>query len=89
MCVPLSVPANLDVPTMEHTDNLRRRSNPRPDYTNIYGSQATIIHCALTQLSMKRGINKLNKKGGELVTAEIEQLHKRDEFQPVRTENLT
>ena len=39
----------LQVPTVEHTYNLRRRRNPRPDYTNRYGFQATIIHCALTQ----------------------------------------
>ena len=27
----------LQVPAVEHTYNLRRRSNPRPDYTNRYG----------------------------------------------------
>ena len=35
----------LQVPTEEHTYNLRRR---RPDYINRYGFQATIIHYALT-----------------------------------------
>ena len=52
----------LQVPTVEHTYNLRRRKNPRLEYTNRYGFQATIIHCALTQLSMKRGLNKFKKK---------------------------
>ena len=41
---------DLQVPTLEHTYNLQRRRNPRPDYTNRYGFQDTIIHCALTQL---------------------------------------
>ena len=27
---------DLQVPTVEHTYNLQRRRNPRPDYTNIY-----------------------------------------------------
>ena len=53
---------DLQVPTVEHTYNLRRRRNPRPDYTNRYGFQVTIIHCALTQLSMNRGIKKFKRK---------------------------
>ena len=46
------------VPTVEHTYNLRQRKHTRPYCTNRYGLQATIIRCALTQLSMKRGLNK-------------------------------
>ena len=53
----------LQVLTVEHTYNLRRRRNPRPDYTNRNRFQATIIHCTLPQLSMKRGLNKFKKKG--------------------------
>ena len=49
---------DLQVSTVEHTYNFWLRRNPRPDYTNRYGFQATIIHCALTQLSMKRGLKK-------------------------------
>ena len=41
---------DLQITTVEHTYNLRRRRNPRPDYTNGYGFQSTIIYCALTQL---------------------------------------
>ena len=78
----------LQVPTVEHTYNLWRRRNTHPDYTNRYGFQATIIHCALTQLSMKRGLKKFKQKGKTLVTAELEQLHRRDAFRPVITENL-
>ena len=70
----------LQVPTLEHTYNLRRRKHPRPDYTNRYGFQAKIIHCALTQLSMKRGLKKFKKKGENTVTAELEQIHRRDAF---------
>ena len=46
----------LQVPKVEHTYNLRRIKHPQPDYTNRYGFQATIIHCALKQLSMKHGL---------------------------------
>ena len=80
---------SLQVTTVVHTYNLRRRKHPRPDYTNRYGFQATIIHCALTQLSMKRGLKKFKKKVETAVTAELEQLHRRDAFRPFRTENLT
>ena len=38
----------LQVPTVEHTYNLRRRRNPWPEYTNRYVFQSTIIHLALT-----------------------------------------
>ena len=79
----------LQVPTLEHTYNLRRRKHPRPYCTNRYGFQATIIYCALTKLSMKRGLNKFKKKGETAVTAELEQIHRGDAFRPVRTENLT
>ena len=78
---------DLQVPTVEHTYNLWRRRNPQLDYTNRYGFQATIIHCALTQLPMKRGLNKFKKKCEKAVTAELEQLHRRDTFRPVRTDN--
>ena len=74
---------------MEHTYNLRQRNNTRQYYTNIYGFQATIIYCALTQLSMKLELKKFKQKGEKVVTAQLEQLHRRDAFQPVITENLT
>ena len=80
---------DLHVPAEEHTYILRQRDNWQPGYTHIYGFQATIIHYALTQLSMKRGLNKFKQKGEKVVTAEIEQLHRRDSFRPVRTENLS
>ena len=41
---------DLQVPIVEHTYNLRQIRNPRPEYTNRYVLQATISHCALTQL---------------------------------------
>ena len=39
---------DLQVPTVEHTYNLRPRRNLRPDYTNRYRFKATIIHCTIT-----------------------------------------
>ena len=78
---------DLQVMTVEQNYNLRRRRNPRSEYTNRYDFQATIIHCALTQLSMKRGLKKFKQKVEKVVTAELEQLHRRDAFRLVRTEN--
>ena len=76
---------DFQVPTVERRYNLQQRINPRPDYTNRYGFKATIIHCSLTQLSMKSGLKKFKKKGEKAVTVELEQIHRRDAFQPVRT----
>ena len=71
---------DLQVPTVEHTYNFRRIRNPRPEYTIRYGFQDTIIRCALTQLSMKRGLKKFKQKGKKAATVELEQLHRRNEF---------
>ena len=38
---------------------------------------------------MKRGLKKFKQKGNKVVTAELEQLHRRDAFRPVRIEKLT
>ena len=54
---------DLQVPTVEQTYNLRQRRNPRPDYTNRYGLQATIINFSLKKMSMKRGLKKFKQKG--------------------------
>ena len=53
------------VPTEEHTYNLQQRGNQQPDFTHRNGSQATIIHYALTQLSMERGLKKFKQKAGK------------------------
>ena len=71
---------DLQVPTVEHKYNLWQRKHPQTDYTNIYGFQSTIIHYALTQQSMKRGLDKFKKKGENAVTAKLEQLHRSDAF---------
>ena len=59
------------------------------DYTKRYILQATVIHCALTQLSMKRRLKKFKQKGKILVTVELEQLQRRHAFRPEITDNLT
>ena len=38
---------------------------------------------------MKRGIKKFKQKGEKAVIAELEQLHRRNAFWPVRTEKLS
>ena len=51
----------LQVPTVEQTYNLQQRKYLRPECTNIYGFQATIINCALTKLLINRGLKKFEK----------------------------
>ena len=63
---------DFQVPTEEHTYNLRRRGNGWPYYTHRNGFQATIIHYALTHLPMKRRLNKFKQKVKKEVTAELE-----------------
>ena len=76
------------VPTAENVCNLRQRGNQQIDYTHRYGFQATIIHYALTQISMKRGPNKFKLKGEKAVTSEIAKLHKRNAFRTVCTYDI-
>ena len=38
---------------------------------------------------MKRGLREFKQKGVKAVTVELENLHRRDAFLTVRTENLT
>ena len=66
------------VPTVEHTYNIRRGSNTRPHYKNIYLFQDKIINFALTQMSMNRELKKFKKKGEKAVTEELEQFHRSD-----------
>ena len=76
------------VQTEEHTYSLHRGGDRRMDYMHQRGFQVKVIKYALTQLSMKCGLNKFKKKGEKAVTAELEQLHKRDTSRPVSTEDI-
>ena len=38
---------------------------------------------------MNRGLNTFKQKGEKSITEELEQLHRRDAFQKLRTENLS
>ena len=78
-----------EVPTEENTYNLWRRVNHRPEYTHRYGFQATLIHYAFTQPSMKRKLKNFKQKDKKAVTADLENLHRRDAFQTIRTEDLS
>ena len=50
---------------------------------------ATLIHYALTQLTLKEGLKRFGEKGEAAVTKEIKQLHDRDVFTPVHRNTLT
>ena len=72
------------VPTAENVYNLQRRGNQQPDYSHRYGFQATIVHCVIIQLSMKRVLKKFKQAVKNAVASKLTQLHKRNAFRPVR-----
>ena len=50
---------------------------------------ATLIHYALTQLTLKQGLKKFGKEGEKAVVKEINQLHDREMFYPVHADTLS
>jgi hypothetical protein len=52
-------------------------------------SHATIMHHAMTQYSLKKGLRKFKKVGEEAVSKELKQLHMRDTFTPQDSDNLS
>jgi hypothetical protein len=67
--------------------NMRERG-PR-DHSRRYGWQATIIHYALTQLSLKPGLKRYKKKGEKAVVSELKQLHSRRAFRPLHRNDMS
>jgi hypothetical protein len=62
-------------PSIQIINGLRPKK-PR-DYSHMH---ANIVHHAITQYSLKRGLKKFNKFGEEAVSKELLQLHKTDTF---------
>ena len=86
------------VPAVEHKYNSR---HPWPDYTNRCGFQATIINCAPTKLSTKRGLKKFKQKGecgncrtriasweGRIPASENRELNRKTEARFARPANI-
>jgi hypothetical protein len=64
-------------PSIQRVHGLRPRK-PR-DYSHMH-SHATIMHHAMTQYSLKKGLKKFHKVGEASVSKELEQLHMRETF---------
>eukprot|EP00957_Ditylum_brightwellii_P185361 14114210-Ditylum_brightwellii.AAC.1 len=52
-------------------------------------AEALLIHHALTQYSLKQGIEKFGKQGKDAVVDEFQQLHDMDTFDPKHEKELT
>ena len=47
-----------------------------------------VLHCSMTQLSMKADMRRWGYKGQNAVSKELSQLHMRDTFEPIKPKNL-
>jgi hypothetical protein len=72
------------------TPSIQRVYGLRPkragDYSHLH---ANIVHHAMTQYSLKRGLNKFKVKAKEAVSKELMQLQKKDTFEPQDVKTLT
>ena len=75
-------PSQRDVLRPRSPIKTRSRSRPMVD-------DASLIHYALTQLSLKQGIKKFGDKGRDAVKKELRQLHDMTVFDPVDANTLT
>jgi hypothetical protein len=74
------------------TQSVQRAHGLRPrrarDYSHMF-SHATVMHHAMTQYSLKKGLRKFKKVGEAAVSKELSQLHMRDTLAPQDNKNLT
>ena len=47
-----------------------------------------VLHCSMTQLSMKAGMRQWGDKGQNAVSKELSQLHMRDTLEPINPKTL-
>jgi hypothetical protein len=73
-------------PSIQRVHGLRPRK-PR-DYSHMH-SHATIMHHAMTQYSLKKGLKKFQKVGEAAVSNELKQLHMRETFTPQHSNDLS
>jgi hypothetical protein len=52
-------------------------------------SHATVMHHAMTQYSLKKGLKKFQKVGEAAVSKELKQLHTRETFTPQHSDDLS
>jgi hypothetical protein len=68
---------DLMTPSIQRIHGLRP-SKPR-DYSHL---DANIVHHAMTQYSLKKGLKKFKEKGETAISKELLQLHMKDTFTP-------
>jgi hypothetical protein len=73
-------------PSVQRTHGLRPRK-PR-DYSHMF-SHANVMHHAMTQYSLRKGLNKFQKVGEEAVSKKLKQLHMRDTLSPQNSEEMS
>jgi hypothetical protein len=72
------------------TPSIQRVYGLRPNYARDYSHlHANVVHHAMTQYSLKRGLNKFKVKAEETVSKELIQLHMKDNFEPQDVKTLT
>jgi hypothetical protein len=77
---------NAMTPSVQRAHGLRPRK--ARDYSHMF-SHATVMHHAMAQYSLKKGLRKFQKVGEAAVSKELKQLHMRDTFAPQDSKNLT
>ena len=78
--------------TTRQVYNLRKDKNGKRgrNYSCRFGYHSmALVHIALTQLSMKSGLRKYNRKENAAVTKEFIELHTREAFGPLKAEDMT
>jgi hypothetical protein len=69
--------------------SIQRVHGVRPTKARQYSHlHTTIMHHAMTQYSLKKGLKKLKEVGEEVVSKELLQLHMRDTLKPQNAEEL-
>jgi hypothetical protein len=71
-------------PLVQSTYGLRPKR--ARDYSHLH---ANIVHHAMTQYSLNRGLRKFREKGEKAVEKELGQLHTKETFSPVQVGDLS
>ena len=82
--VPDSISLIPSTQTVYRMDCLRRNHKRYYSY-----SFSAVMHHAMTQVSLKRGLNKFKEKGEKAISKDLIQLHMNSTFQPLTTGDLS
>jgi hypothetical protein len=71
-------------PSVQSTYGIRPKR--ARDYSHLH---ANVVHRAMTQYSLNRGLRKFREKGEKAVEKELGQLHMKETFSPVQVKDLS